>query len=68
MTAADNRGKAVSEVVLMGRKAFVKGALNDSSRIEYQLSMDRGEGDPYIGRKVCKINTKQNKDNISVRK
>jgi hypothetical protein len=59
MTAPDNRGKAVSEVVIAGKESFVKGELHDGTPIEYQLSMDGGDGDQYIGRKVIiTINSK----------
>jgi hypothetical protein len=53
MTATDNRGQAVSEVVIAGRKVYVKGVLQDGKPIAYQLSMDNDTaGDPYIGRRV----------------
>jgi hypothetical protein len=52
MTASDNRGKAVSEIVIAGRRVFVKGVLHDGQSIKYDLSLDRGEGDQYIGKQV----------------
>lgn len=53
MSAPDNRGKAVSEVIIEARRVFVKGILQDGTPIEYNLSLFKGEGDPFVGRKVA---------------
>lgn len=52
MSASDNRGKAVSDVVIEASKVTVKGTLQDGTPIKYTLSLVKGEGDPFVGRKV----------------
>lgn len=62
MSTPDNRGKAVSSVVIEARRVHVKGVLQDGTPIDFNLSLAKGEGDPFVGRKVPLSN---NNNNIS---
>jgi len=52
ITAKDNRGKAVSEVLIKGKDVFVEGVISSGASIKYQISLNEGQGDPFIGKRV----------------
>lgn len=52
MKAKDNRGKAVSAVLINGKELHVRGILSSGAEIKYHTSLEAGKGDQYIGKRV----------------
>jgi len=52
MKEKDNRGCAVSELLISGDKSYVHGITAEKAEIEFTLSLKENEEDPFVGRMV----------------